>query len=72
MHTEQSRLVQQSLVREMTHDTYAKRRASRRSMSTDIRLSMIEVLIDEAIVELALIKREIRLMTLSADASEAA
>jgi hypothetical protein len=59
-HTPQARMVQQSLVREVAHDVYAKRRDERRSLSSKLRLARIEVLLDEAIVELAIIKRDVK------------
>lgn len=59
-HTPQAQMVQQSLVREVAHDVYAKRRDERRSLSSKLRLARIEVLLDEAIVELAIIKRDVK------------
>lgn len=60
--TNQVELVQQSLVKEMARDVYAERRMERRSLTQAIRLARIEVLLDEAIVELTIIRRDIRLM----------
>lgn len=55
-------MVRQSLVREMAHDVYVRRRDDRKSMTPALRLARIEVLLDESIVELAIIKRDVRLM----------
>jgi hypothetical protein len=59
-HTPQAQMVQQSLVREVARDVYAKRRDERRALSSRLRLARIEVLLDEAIVELAIIKRDVK------------
>lgn len=61
-HTSQVGMVQQSLVRELAHDVYVKRRDERRSASPDLRLARIEGLLDETICELAVIRRDVRAM----------
>jgi hypothetical protein len=47
-------------VREVAHDVYCRRRDDRKSMTSVTRLARIEVLLDEAIVELAIIKRDVK------------
>lgn len=61
-HVSQVGIVQQSLVREMAHDVYVRRRDDRKSMTPALRLARIEILLDESIVELAIIKRDVRMM----------
>lgn len=62
MQTAQARLVQQSLVYELARDTYDRRRDERRSLTPELKLARMAVMIDETMAELALVRRDIATM----------
>jgi cytidylate kinase len=62
MQTAQARLVQQSLVHELARDTYARRRDERRSLTPELKLARMAVMIDETMAELAVVRRDIATM----------